>query len=75
MEHKCKNCLLFNRKKMECKVAILIQGEQIHMPVNPEDTCHIEDLGIEVEQVRWIEDKKENEKTCVKIEYPNNFFG
>lgn len=75
MEHKCKNCLLFNKKKLECKVAILVQGQQIHMPVSPEDLCHMEELGIEVEQVRWIEEKDKDEKTYVKIEYPNNFFG
>lgn len=75
MEHKCKNCLLFNKKKSECKVAILVKGEQMHMPVSPEDNCHMEELGLEVEQIRWIESKDENQKSCVKIEYPNNFFG
>lgn len=75
MEHKCKNCLLFNKKKLECKVAILINGQEVHMPVNPEDFCHIEELGIEVDQVRWTESEDENKKKCVKIEYPNNFFG
>lgn len=74
MEHKCKNCLLLNKNKMECKVAILIDGNQVHMPVFLEDNCHLEELNIEVDQVRWIEDKDKNNKPCVKIEYPESFF-
>lgn len=74
MEHKCKNCLLLNKEKMECKVAILVNGEQIHMPVFLEDDCHLEELKIEVDQVRWIENKDENNKSYVQIEYPENFF-
>jgi len=74
MEHKCKNCLLLNKKKMECRVAILVNGNQIHMPVFLEDNCHLEELGIEVDQVRWLEEKNKENKTCVKIEYPEGFF-
>lgn len=76
IEHKCKNCLLYNRQKKECRVALLIEGQQQHLPVFPEDNCHMEELGIEVEQVRWIEttDKNTNKK-IVQIEYPENFFG
>jgi|GEM_PF-2129776 len=79
IEPKCKNCLLYNRDKGVCKVAILIDGEQIHMPVFPEDNCHMEELGIPVEQVRWyVEDPKTGEPATegkVKIEYPVGFFG
>jgi hypothetical protein len=74
MEHKCKNCLLLDKNKMQCKVAILIQGEQIHIPVFLEDDCHLKELNIEVDQVRWIENKDENNKSYVQIEYPENFF-
>lgn len=76
IEHKCKNCLLFNNKKQECRVALLIDGEQKHLPVFAEDNCHMEELGIEVEQVRWVEkiDNKTNKK-IVEIEYPEDFFG
>jgi len=73
MQHKCKNCFLFNRKKMECKVAILIEGEHRNMPVSPEDFCHLEELNIPVEQVRWFEDQQ-NGKNVVKMEYPEDFF-
>lgn len=78
VDHKCKNCLLYNRKKSECRVAILVSGEEVHMPVFPEDNCHFEEMGIEVEQVRWyVEDEKGNPAISgkVKIEYPKDFFG
>lgn len=50
------------------------------MPVSPEDKCHMEELGIEIQQVRWwTEDAKTGEKTnnngVVKMEYPKGFFG
>jgi hypothetical protein len=80
IEPKCKNCLLYDRAKGQCKVAILINGQEIHMPVFPEDNCHMDELGIPVEQVRWwVENPKTgkptNGKGVVKIEYPDKFFG
>lgn len=80
IEPKCKNCLLFDRRKSICKVAILADGKQYHMPVFPEDNCHMDELGIPVEQVRWfVEDPVTGEPTdgpgVVKIEYPEDFFG
>lgn len=74
----CGNCLLFNNQKKECKIAILIEGKEYHMPVFPKDKCHMDELGIPVEQVRWwVEDEDGNpsEKGKVKIEYPRGFFG
>ncbi len=70
--------MLYDRAKGTCKVAILVEGEQIHMPVFPNDNCHMEELGIEVEQVRWyVEDGsgKPAKRGTVKIEYPEGFFG
>lgn len=80
VEPKCKNCLLFNRAKGECKVAILVNGKEYHMPVSPEDRCHMDELGIPVEQVRWfVVDPKTGKPTSgdgiVQIEYPEGFFG
>lgn len=80
VEPKCKNCLLYNREKGLCKVAILMNGEQHHLPVFPEDNCHMDELGIPVEQVRWfVTDPETGSPTdgngVVKIEYPENFFG
>jgi len=76
-EPKCKNCLLFDRQESTCKVAILIEGDKYHMPVSPEDNCHMDELGIPVSQVRWwVEDPNTGEQTdkngIVKIEYPDN---
>lgn len=75
----CGNCLLFDRVNQNCKVAILINGNKYHMPVDPSDHCHMDELGIPVNQVRWwVEDPKTGEQTekngIVKIEYPENFF-
>lgn len=76
----CGNCRLYNNEKKHCSVAVLINGKQYHMPVSPEDNCHMEELGIEINQVRWwVEDPKTGEPTdgdgVVKIEYPAGFFG
>jgi len=79
IEPKCRNCLLYNKEKGICKVAILIEGEQYHLPVFPEDNCHMDELGIPVEQVRWfVVDPETGEPAgdgVVKIEYPKDFFG
>lgn len=80
MEKKCGNCLLFRKDSKECGVAVLIEGEVLHMPVSEGDNCHMDELGIEVNQVRWwVEDKETGEQTdkdgVVKIEYPTGFFG
>ncbi len=69
----CKNCLLYDKQKGICKVAVLIDGKTLHLPVFADDLCHMDQLGIPVEQVRWFEDEKDNNK--VKIEYPEGFFG
>lgn len=75
----CNNCLCYNREKGECKVAILVGGKQYHMPVFPGDRCHMDEMGIEVNQVRWwVEDesgKPTDGNGKVKIEYPTGFFG
>lgn len=79
LEPICKNCLLYNHEKKECKVAILINGIEHHLPVFPNDKCHMDELGIPVEQVRWwVEDENGNQidgNGTVKIEYPHDFFG
>jgi len=69
----CKNCLLYDKSKGNCKVAVLINGKTLHLPVSPDDLCHMDQLGIPVEQVRWFQDENDNNK--VKIEYPEGFFG
>ena len=79
LEQICGNCLLYNREKGECKVAVLIEGAEYHMPVSPRDKCHMEELNIPVQQVRWwVEDENgdpTNSNGTVKVEYPAGFFG
>lgn len=76
----CKNCSLFNKFKQICNVAILHEGKKYNLPVNEDDKCHLDELGIEVNQVRWwVEDPITGERTnkngVVKMEYPVGFFG
>lgn len=79
VEPVCGNCLLFDGGRMQCKVAILVEGREYHMPVSPKDRCHMDELGVPVQQVRWwVEDEKGQPTTGngqVKIEYPEGFFG
>ena len=79
VEKICGNCLLYNHEKKECKVAILVEGVEYHMPVFVKDKCHMDELGIPVQQVRWwVEDKDGNPTKgngTVKMEYPKGFFG
>lgn len=78
VEEICGNCLLYNPNKGECKVAVLLEGKEYHMPVLPRDKCHMEELGIEIQQVRWFVEDEKGEPTAgngtVKIEYPEGFF-
>ena len=75
----CGNCLLYDPEKQQCKVAVLIEGKTFHMPVSVEDKCHMEELDIPIQQVRWwVEDENgvpTSGKGVVKMEYPENFFG
>lgn len=73
LEPFCKNCLLYDRPHGRCRVAILIDGEQQFMPVEPNDFCHYEELGIKPEMVRWFVDDS-GSKPVVKMEYPEFFF-
>ena len=77
---KCGNCLLYRREKGDCGVSVIVDGSVMHLPVSPKDDCHMEELGIEVNQVRWwVEEKETGKQTdkegIVKIEYPEGFFG
>ena len=79
LQKTCGNCLLYNHDKKECRVAILLEGVEYHMPVSVEDPCHMDELQIPVNQVRWWVEDEEGKPTdgngVVKIEYPENFFG
>jgi hypothetical protein len=79
IEQVCGNCLLYNPDKKECRVAILVDGREFHMPVFVTDACHMDALNIPVQQVRWWVEDKDGKPTdgngTVKIEYPEGFFG
>lgn len=74
----CRNCLLYDGNRGQCKVAVLVEGNEYHLPVQPNDRCHMDELGIPVQQVRWwVEDQDGNPTKrdgTVKIEYPDGFF-
>ncbi len=75
----CGNCRLFDAERRQCKVAVLVEGKEYHLPVWPKDKCHMDEMGIPIQQVRWwVEDDKGNKTDkggAVKIEYPEGFFG
>lgn len=73
----CKNCRLYDAENEMCNVTILIGENKYNLPVFPDDHCHMDELGIEVKQIRWwTEDPKTGEKTSgegvVKMEYPED---
>jgi hypothetical protein len=73
----CKNCQLYNPQAGLCSVNVYLGEEKYNMPVFPNDKCHMDELGIEVKEIRfWTEDPKTGEKTgkdgVVKMEYPND---
>lgn len=77
---KCGSCYLFDIEKKICKISILVDGKKMNMPVDSDDDCHMLELDIPIEQVKWwVEDPQSGEKTnqngIVKIEYPEDFFG
>ena len=37
IEKICGNCLLYNSEKKECKVAVLVEGKEYHLPVAVRD--------------------------------------
>jgi len=71
----CGNCRLYDHPKGQCKVSVMIGEEQFNMPVFPQDQCHMDELGIEVEEMRWwTEDPLTGNKTekdgVVKMQFP-----
>lgn len=81
----CKNCRLFDPRNSECSVTILHAGQQLKLPVDPEDPCFFEQeyrdpftgevsTFNEIKQIRaWVEDAKGNHidgNGIVKIEMP-----
>lgn len=76
IEHICGNCRLYDNGKNECKVSVLIHGETYNIPVFPKDACHMEELGIEIKEIRWWTENEKGIKTdgdgIVKMQYPTD---
>jgi hypothetical protein len=77
IKHICGNCRLYDHVNEQCQVSCMINGEAYHIPVFTNDKCHMEVLGIEVQEIRWwSEDPKTGNKTegegIVKMQYPTN---
>lgn len=73
----CGNCRLYNHNAGICKVNVQIGEEQFNMPVFPEDKCHMEELGIPIEEVRWWQEdpltgKPTDKDGVVKMEFPKS---
>ena len=91
LEKICKNCKLFNPKNETCNIVILFEGERIHIPVDPQDTCFFDQnyfdpvdkkeksILDEVKQVKfWVEDadgNKTDKNGIVKMQIPEDFYG
>ena len=77
IKHVCGNCRLYDHGNGQCQVSCMINGETYHMPVFPNDKCHMEALGIEVQEIRWWSEDETGKKTdregIVKMQYPTNF--
>lgn len=82
LERICKNCLLFNKAKSECRVVIIYEGEKVHLPVEPQDACFFEDkfqgnedFAGDIKEIKmWVEDPETGKPVAgngvVKIETP-----
>lgn len=54
----CGKCLLYVKEEGMCGVTVLHQGEYLQIGVKPEDKCHWQALGIEVQELKMSGDKK-----------------
>ena len=74
LKHVCGNCRLYDNKNEQCNVSCMIDGEVYHLPVFKEDKCHMEEMGIEVQEIKWwSEDPETGDKSStgiVKMQYP-----
>jgi hypothetical protein len=73
----CNNCRLCDHERGLCKVTVMINGEKFNMPVFPDDKCHMEELGVEIKEIRWWQEdpttgKATDKDGIVKMEYPDD---
>lgn len=91
IERICRNCKLYDSGRGECAVIVLHEGQRLHLPVLPNDSCFFEgqyfdptteavdDFAGDLKEVKfWVENDK-GQKTggngVVKMEYPEGFLG
>lgn len=90
IERICRNCKLYDPGQGHCAVVILHEGQRVHLPVDPKDSCFfeqqyfdpttkaVEDFN-EIQEVQfWTEDpngQKTSGNGTVKVRYPDGFFG
>lgn len=55
----CKQCRLFDKKHKVCAVTVMHAGKKLELKVKPNDECHWEALGIEVQEIRAWSDGKD----------------
>ena len=58
-----------------CPTCHVPPTEKINLPVFPQDTCHLEELGMEIQEIRWwVEDPNTGKETkgdgIVKMKFP-----
>ena len=65
----CKNCKLWNSTEKVCTVTVLKpDGEKYEIYTEPEDACHWEKLGIDVQEIKiWSDGKDGYIKTTNNI--------
>lgn len=56
----CGKCMLYRPKENACGVTVLLgDGQQYEIAVKPEDPCHWEKMGVEVQEIRAWSDGRD----------------
>ena len=48
----CGNCLLYDPRDGMCSVQVMYAGELLQIGVRPEDKCHWQAMGIQVQELK-----------------------
>lgn len=91
IERICNNCKLYNPREGHCSVVILHEGQRVHLPVDPGDSCFyegeyfdpttkaMENFADELKEVKFWVENEDGQRTAgdgiVKMEYPEGFLG
>ncbi len=75
VERICKNCILYNPKERVCGVTVLQEGEELELMTRPDDKCHWERVGLEInfDMIGEIKEVKVwSDDTQGYIQYPED---